>query len=147
MKIDHRFLDKLKENGIPDEHVHSIEMLVEKIRGRFELEMRDNPEVFSYQFRHKFAEYNMPYEITDKGRLWIREAALAKFCTKKKIAKLYETLKQLTGWEWKDPTETGNPSAAVSRWHDKVDEIATALLNVLPHKNDEDDDLDEGEEM
>jgi hypothetical protein len=33
----------------------------------------------------------------------------------------------------------------VELWHDKVDEMAAALLKVLPYKDDE--DLEEGEEM
>ena len=145
MSIVQVFADRLKQNGIPDEHIHSIEQLIEKLQGRFIVEMRPNKKVYNYQFQHKFADNNMVYDITDDGRLWVRKFALAKFCTEKKIAALYETLKQLTGWEWANHTSTINPSAAVAQWHDKVDEMAAAMIKVLPHKDDE--NLDEGEEM
>ncbi len=147
MKLDHRFIEGLKKHGIPDEHVRSIELLIEKLKGHFVEEMRDNLNVFNYQFRHKFADNNMVYDITEDGKLWVRKDALDKFCTEKKIAKLYQTLKQLTGWKWDDHTSTTNPQAEVSRWHDKVDEMAAAMITVLPHKDDDEEDLDAGEEM
>lgn len=145
MKVDQGFLDKLKENGIPDGHVQSVKHLINKLNGLYKVVLRNYLSKSSYVFLHKFADDNVIIRIDSEGKLWVYKPALDKFCSEEKIAKLYKSLKQLTGWAWADHTSTTNPQAEVSRWHDKVDEMAIALINVFPHKDD--DDLDEGEEM
>lgn len=146
MAIEQVFIDRLKKKGVSDEHVHAIEQLVDKLRPYFASEMKDSPKAWSYQFRHKLAQNNMIYNITEDGRLWIRREALEKFCPEKKIAALYDTMKQLTGWTSKSHTST-NPAVAINIWHDKVDAVVDALIKVLPQKDDDDDDLYEGEEV
>ncbi len=131
MNIDHVFVDKLKINKIPDDHIKSIEKLLIKLSKSFNVTMKDNPKLSEYHIRHKLADNNMVYHIDEKGRLWIRRDALAKFCKKDEISILYTKMKQLTGWKWADDTSTTNPQAEISRWHNKVDELAEILLEVV----------------
>ncbi len=144
MNADKIILEKLKQNGISNEYVRSIERLVEKLNGPYQLEIKINPRLSEYQLRHKFANNNIVLDIDDRGRLWVRRDALDQFCTEEKVSALYKCLKELTGWKWDGPAATNNPAASVKAWHNKVDEIADAFIKVLPHKDDE--DLDNGEE-